>query len=88
MTAEEQLKLWVAGKPVHNKTRDECTPDFSCCVPECMAPQEERDAFAKAEAEGDESTRMSMLGTFLGRCIANHQKKKGTNKTINIIGAS
>jgi len=24
---------WIAGKSIHNKTRNECTPDFSCCVP-------------------------------------------------------
>lgn len=26
-----QLFLWVIGISKHNKLRDECTPDFSCC---------------------------------------------------------
>jgi len=31
MTAQEQLEKWVRGENVHNKTNDECCPDFACC---------------------------------------------------------
>lgn len=29
----EQGHAWINGQSVHNKLRDECCPDFSCCVP-------------------------------------------------------
>lgn len=30
----DQLVEWVNGNPTHNKKRDECCPDFSCCFPQ------------------------------------------------------
>lgn len=35
---DEQGKAWVAGDSQHNEVDDECTPDFSCCVPACFEP--------------------------------------------------
>ena len=66
MTPEEQLDLWIEGKSVHNKERDECCPDFSCCEPSLLAPKEARIAFKKA----NEETRMGMLGVFLSGAVS------------------
>jgi hypothetical protein len=69
--AAYQLSEWVKGNPLHNPIRDECCPDFSCCRgKECMADKETRQRFAKADAEGDEPTRMEMLMMFLGNAFA------------------
>lgn len=66
MTCDEQLKLWLSGKPVHNKDRDECCPDLSCCQPELLACLEEREHFVAA----DSNERDRMLMMFLGRAMA------------------
>jgi len=68
-SCDEQLDEWVKGNPVHNKERDECCPDFSCCNGN-MAPVEERERFAKAYYDGDEKTRHEMLGMFLGNAFS------------------
>lgn len=48
MTCQEQLDLWVSGKSVHNPTRNECCPDFSCCQPRLQWPEAKRRQFAQA----------------------------------------
>lgn len=30
---DKQGREWVNGKSEHNRERNECTPDFSCCMP-------------------------------------------------------
>ena len=45
MTPDEQLGKWLAGDSVHNKERDECCPDFSCCRPKLKWPKEKRRLF-------------------------------------------
>jgi hypothetical protein len=72
LTCDEQLALWVSGESIHNSSRDECCPDFSCCNPEIRTPIEERRRFASA----NESERSRMLGHFLGQMIARHAPKK------------
>ena len=67
--SQRQLAAWVNGNPEHNNTDEECCPDFSCCKPELLAPEHERQAFAAASEE----TRMQMLGGFLGRAMASHK---------------
>lgn len=60
MTPDEQLDLWVKGHAVHNgatRKQGECCPDFSCCHPGMLWPEERRKAFAAA----DEATREKML---------------------------
>ena len=37
-----QLLLWTFGINIHNKRRDECTPDFSCCMKKCHTPFNKR----------------------------------------------
>ena len=66
MTADKQLAEWVKGNSIHNDTRDECCPDFSCCQPELLADEATRTAF---EAANDED-RMQFLGMFLGAGMA------------------
>ena len=67
MTFDEQLDLWVAGSSVHldDEGGGWCCPDFSCCQPALLAPQEVREAFKAA----DEDTRMGMLGHFLAEAF-------------------
>jgi len=70
MKHEEQLKLWVKGKPIHNDKWDECCPDFSCCQPHLLAPEHERKTFLEAHRKGDDKTKVSMLLEFLGRAFS------------------
>lgn len=70
MNSGEQLRLWVGGKSIHNKKRDECCPDFSCCQPHLLVPEHERKAFAEAHRKEDEKTKSSMLFEFLGRAFS------------------
>lgn len=70
MTPEIQLELWLAGNPVHNKDRDECCPDFSCCCPELLAPLEARELFIASQKSGNEALRFRLLGEFLNRAFA------------------
>ena len=72
MTSDEQLARWLRGEYVHNDTRDECCPDFSCCKPELLAPQEEREAFVTLS----DKDREHLLFTFLGRAIELAGSKK------------
>ena len=72
MTSEEQLDKWVEGEPIHNKDRDECCPDFSCCRPELLADKKIRTAFKN----GTEESRNELLGFFLGQGIATYVPKK------------
>ena len=80
MTSDEQIAEWVAGRPVHNKDRDECCPDFSCCTPETLAAEATRIRFRDAS----ENERLSMLAMFLGAAIDNHYAKKPNAKSVYI----
>ena len=44
----KQLRLWLEGKPEHNHFANECCPDFSCCKPELLWPEDRRKAFSEA----------------------------------------
>jgi hypothetical protein len=66
---KDQLEKWVKGESVHNTERDECCPDFSCCNPGSLAPQDERETFYNAVVEGDDEKRHLMLMGFLGRAF-------------------
>ena len=67
MTYLKQLLEWQKGNSIHKD--DECCPDFSCCNPELLASQDERDVFVKAYEDGKEAIWMGMLMGFLGRLI-------------------
>jgi len=66
LTVDAQLQLWVDGESVHNSTRDECCPDFSCCSPELLADKKTRMLFRDSTDE----IRHSMLMGFLGELIS------------------
>ena len=72
MTVNKQLELWLQGKPVHNKTRNECCPDFSCCNPKLLAPKKIRQVFVNASRTGDHGTVNKMLGAFLTKMLEAH----------------
>lgn len=72
MTHQEQLDQWVAGKSVHNPTRNECCPDFSCCQPHLKADAPTRRKFRDANQE----TRNHMLAEFLGALVADRAPRK------------
>lgn len=78
MTIDEQLAEWLKGNPIHNDSRNECCPDFSCCQPDLLVDLQTRQAFVNA----NEELRMSMLGMFLGNAIA----KIGIEKRVHIAG--
>jgi len=73
MSAEEQIEKWVAGNPTHNPrliiggqmvSGGECCPDFSCCQPHLLAPEEERIFF-----RDNPDKRSGMLVEFLARML-------------------
>lgn len=65
ISVETQLKLWVKGESVHNASRNECTPDFSCCRPELLAAPAVRAEYAMASAD----RREQMCIEFLARAL-------------------
>lgn len=60
-----QLREWVAGNPTHNEVRNECCPDFSCCQPELLWPEEQRELFANADDRMREAMLLMSLGAAL-----------------------
>ena len=40
-----QLIAWLAGLSIHNRLRNECCPDFSCCCKPCRTPFKQRMRF-------------------------------------------
>lgn len=65
----KQLESWVAGKPIHNEYADECCPDFSCCVPDNLWPEETRKVFVGASEE----VRFEMLLNSLSTCSSSEK---------------
>lgn len=80
MTPDEQLARWVAGESIHRggKTDGECCPDFSCCQPSLLQPEEVRRAFAAA----DDRERGRFLLTFLGAMVAD----LGASERVYVAG--
>ena len=82
-----QLEEWVSGNPIHNSIEDECCPDFSCCNPKLLQPEEIRKIFKDLKITGDREIEEwkknnnlgtpnhdmmeSMLISFLGANISN-----------------
>ena len=69
-----QLNHWLAGQSVHLGMPDLCTPDYSCCEPDLLAPLEERELYVQARNEGDVETLERLDAMFLRRLIA-HQTR-------------
>ena len=74
-----QLEKWVNGESVHNDERGECCPDFSCCRPELLAPEQVRKQFLAANIE----QRMALLGHFLAAAM----NLAASDKDVYIAGA-
>lgn len=64
MTIEKQLELWLEGISVHNKSMNECCPDFSCCGGN-IADRHVREQFVAAFHANNASLMAEMLGMFL-----------------------
>ena len=64
MTPEQQLDFWCEGKSIHNEERNECCPDFSCCVPEINTPREQRILFRDRPELRDEMLQMFLAQAF------------------------
>lgn len=82
MTIDEQLGLWLKGKPIHNNSRDECTPDFSCCNRELLASEEDRKRYYKAYCDGDNRVTHKMLADFLGKLLESKNLRVQTAQVI------
>ena len=59
--------MWRDGHPIHLDRQ--CLPDGSCCMPELLAPKEERELFVKLYFAGKHSECERMLMMFLGRAL-------------------
>ena len=71
MTHLEQLEAWQRGVAIHQVSNGgQCCPDFSCCRPELLAPQDVRDVFVEAYKQGHEDGTTRVLMTFLGNAFA------------------
>ena len=64
-----QLNHWLRGRSIHLDRPDLCTPDYSCCQPELLAPLEERELYVEARNRRDVQTVERMDCMFLGRLI-------------------
>lgn len=75
----KQLEEWVKGNPQHNHVDDECCPDFSCCKPDLLQPEEIRKTYLSA----NEDTKMQLLGVFLSAGLS----KMCPEQSVYISGA-
>lgn len=69
-SANYQLEQWVKGNPLHNPIGDECCPDFSCCNPELLIPEEVLQKFKQAHETCDDETKMQILGIAISGLAA------------------
>ena len=87
MTDKEQLDKWIAGESIHNKSNDMCCPDFSCCIPELLAPTADRELFRTAYVNGDADLIDRLLTTFLAKLVSNptFERKAGLRKPEGVF---
>ena len=62
-----QTISWANGKPYHNITDNECTPDFSCCNPTLLACSGERLIFLEAVITNNTACIEKMCFEFMER---------------------
>ena len=80
MTVERQLKLWANGDAHCPNEHGECCPDFSCCKPQLMWPEEQRQLFLTSP----KATRELML---LGSLVS-FAESLGSKVKINVAVAA
>jgi len=73
-SAKDQLAEWLAGRPFH---AEQCCPDFSCCQPSLLAPEDERRLFVERPELRD-----NLCMGFLGRAMAH------LGKQVHIAGST
>jgi len=89
---DNQLEEWVRGNPIHNSIDEECCPDFSCCSPESLQPEEIRKTFQEvcknADKEGFnpdhhpyDDAKMGMLMSFMGGMLSHECPDKNIHIT-------
>ncbi len=64
-TPDEQLARWVEGDAVCPNTNHECCPDFGCCRPKLLWPEDKRRKFAAASQGEREKMMMGALGAVI-----------------------
>ncbi|MFI5296572.1 MAG: hypothetical protein ACHREM_00625 [Polyangiales bacterium] len=64
-TADEQLARWVAGEPTCPNEDHECCPDFSCCRPALLWPENKRKKYAASTQEEREKMLLGALGGLM-----------------------
>ncbi len=67
---DEQLDSWVEGVPKHDRSRNECCPDFSCCRQDLLWSPEKRRIFAEAFRAKNHKVYDAMLMESLGALLA------------------
>jgi hypothetical protein len=65
VTPDEQLRRWAAGDPVCPSTTGECCPDFSCCRPNLLWPEEKRRSFVQADQRGRDAMLAGALSALI-----------------------
>src|SRR5882672_9427402 len=63
--SDEQLTRWVIGDAVCPNVNHECCPDFGCCKPKLLWPEEKRRKFMAASQGEREKMMMGGLGDLL-----------------------
>ena len=69
MTYEEHIDRWVSGESVHNKEKDMCCPDFSCCIDGINTPVEIKERFAEAYKSNNDIVLLELLDDFLSGAL-------------------
>ena len=77
----QQTIDWCNNVVYHNKTDNECTPDFGCCNPTLLAPIEERNKFFEAYKANKQHIVNPMLNTWMDKL----KEYKGIKTGINQI---
>jgi len=76
MTQKKQLELWLKGDSIHNKDKNECCPDFSCCNKKMKTDYKIRKLFYDAYHRKDYKVVDVLLMGFLSDAISTMNLKK------------
>ncbi|MGG8495942.1 hypothetical protein ACQY1Q_05975 [Tenacibaculum sp. TC6] len=97
---KHQLIEWVKGNSIHNEKDNECCPDFSCCKPNLLQPEEIRKTFYTLSELGDkemkewekdnsiETPNYDKAHSMLGGFLCSGLDEIDPNKSIHVVGSS